>query len=152
MSSTNKTPNFNLNKWIGADIPKRLDFNYDNEIIDDICGTHIADTNIHITSEERTLWTTQCVQGTYFGSGGTQNEIILGFQPKAVIVFSYNKPLGITSTSDCYAAIATQYINSVGIELTTTGFKVYQGTTYSVDGITPRFNVSGLDYAYVAFK
>lgn len=152
MSSTIKTPNLNLNKWIGPDIPKREDFNYDNETIDDICGNHIIDTDIHITSEERGLWNTQCVQGTYFGSGGTQSEIILGFKPKAVIVFSYNKPLGLANTTDCYSAISTQFINSIGIELTETGFITYHGTTHSVDGIVPKFNVAGLDYAYLAFK
>lgn len=152
MSSTNKTINLNLNNWIGSDIPKRADFNYDNERIDEICGSHTIDKNIHITSEERVLWNTQCVEGTYFGSGGTQVEVILGFKPKAVIVFSYNKPLGLANATDCYAGISTQFINSIGIDLTPTGFKTYHGTTHSVDGIIPKFNVAGMDYAYLAFK
>ncbi|NCC87425.1 MAG: hypothetical protein EOM05_06095 [Clostridia bacterium] len=152
MSSTSKTPNLNLNKWIGSDIPKRADFNYDNETLDDICGNHISDIDIHITTEERALWNTQCVEGTYFGTGGTEREITLDFKPKAVIVFSYNKPFGLANTTDCYAAISTQFINSIGIDFTETGFKTYHGSTHSVDGIIPMFNVVGMDYAYLAFK
>ena len=118
----------------------------------DESSASLIDKNIHITSEERVLWNTQCVEGTYFGSGGTQVEVILGFKPKAVIVFSYNKPLGLANATDCYAGISTQFINSIGIDLTPTGFKTYHGTTHSVDGIIPKFNVAGMDYAYLAFK
>lgn len=36
MASTDKTPNLNLNKWLGGDNPKRADFNADNDIIDEL--------------------------------------------------------------------------------------------------------------------
>lgn len=34
MASTNKTPNYNLNQWVGTDTPQRIDFNDDNAAID----------------------------------------------------------------------------------------------------------------------
>jgi hypothetical protein len=34
LSSTNKTPNYGLNQWVGTDLVKREDFNSDNVIID----------------------------------------------------------------------------------------------------------------------
>lgn len=35
MGSTNKTSNLKLNSWIGSDKPQRVDFNYDNNILDE---------------------------------------------------------------------------------------------------------------------
>ena len=48
MSSTNKTGELELNKWIGSDIPQMEDFNRDNEIIDKTLGEHIWDVSKHV--------------------------------------------------------------------------------------------------------
>ncbi|MEG0978418.1 MAG: hypothetical protein RR911_05810 [Oscillospiraceae bacterium] len=152
MSSTNKTTKLNLNQWIGSDIPKRADFNSDNSIIDNILGTHTADKDIHMTAAERTLWNTQCVTGMYFGSGAAQVTVTLGFQPKALFIFPYNKSLGNIGTAGSYSAIGTKNMSSLGLEVTATGFKVSHGTPYAVDGIAPKLNELDIDYGYIAIK
>lgn len=51
MPTENKTTNLSLNNWLATDKPKREDFVNDNNIIDTVLGTHIADTSLHITEE-----------------------------------------------------------------------------------------------------
>lgn len=150
MASTNKTQNLNLNQWIGTDKPKRTDFNHDNSMIDNICGTHMNDKDIHIHADERLFWNTQVVTGLYFGTGKPQMEILLGFNPKAVIVFAHDRSLGITDKFT-YSGIATEYANTVGITTSENGFTVYEAYN-SKNGITPTLNSRGVDYSYIAFK
>ena len=51
MPTENKTTNLSLNSWLATDKPKREDFVNDNNIIDTVLGTHIADTSLHITED-----------------------------------------------------------------------------------------------------
>ena len=53
MPSTNTTPNLGLNSWLSSDKPKRTDFVSDNTIIDTVLGTHISDSNLHLTSLQK---------------------------------------------------------------------------------------------------
>ena len=53
MSSTNKTEVLRLNQWISSDKPKREDFNYDNQVIENNFNYHTSDKFIHITQGER---------------------------------------------------------------------------------------------------
>ncbi len=56
MSSTNKTEVLRLNQWISSDKPKREDFNYDNQVIENNFNYHTSDKFIHITQGERENW------------------------------------------------------------------------------------------------
>lgn len=150
MASTNKTQNLNLNQWIGTDKPKRTDFNHDNSMIDNICGTHMNDKDIHILADERLFWNTQVVTGFYFGTGRPQMEILLGFTPKAVIVFAHDRTLGITDKF-VYSGIATEYANTVGITTSENGFQI-SDSCETKNGITATLNSQGENYSYIAFK
>lgn len=151
MASTNKTPNLNLNQWIGSDKPKRIDFNGDNSIIDNVCGSHINNNDIHITVEERDFWNTQIYVGFYFGTGHHENIIELGYKPKAVFIYSTDKPLGIID-GESYSGMATGLSANLGIKINENGFSVYNGSSHSQNGIIPSFNKPGIDYGYIVFK
>lgn len=151
MASTNKTTNYGLNQWIGSDIPKRADFNSDNSIIDSTLGTHILNKDIHITAAERTLWNTQCVVGFYLGTGSATREINVGYQPKVVIVYAVDKPIG-SNTTNSYSAIGTKNSPSLGIEITPLGFKLYNGAASALEGITPMVNAQNVDFGYIILK
>lgn len=151
MSSTNKTPNFNLNQWIGSDRPKRTDFNHDNNVLDSVCGGHINNSHIHITQDERDFWTTQVYHDLYFGDGSPEKKIYLGYKPKAVLVYSHDVPLGHVS-NETYSGMATEYAATLGIKITDDGFKTYDGAEFQVNNIIPRFNKPDYDYGYIVFK
>lgn len=53
MPSSNKTTYYNLNKWISTDKPIMSDFNSDNEILDSVINSHISNTSLHLTSDEK---------------------------------------------------------------------------------------------------
>ncbi len=152
MSSTNKTTNYNLNQWIGSDIPKRVDFNSDNLIIDNALNTHFSNNDVHITANERTLWNAPFICGMYVGTGAATMDFNLNFQPKAVFVFAYDKPFSPYGNANSYGAVGTRNVTSIGLEVTQTGFKVYSGAANAVDGVTPMLNEAAMDYGYIAFK
>ena len=45
-----------LNQWQGTDVPKRNDFNTDNQKIEDFVTTHTENTVLHTTQAEKNVW------------------------------------------------------------------------------------------------
>lgn len=119
------------------------------------CQSHLNDSSIHITPEERNKWDTSITIGSYFGTDSSSRSFDLGFQPKAVLVAATAMPLHYTDTSGashCLSAIATQNGSSAGLEITSSGFKIIQGTSQNYANTYTRLNKLNLDYTYIAFK
>lgn len=120
---------------------------------DFLCGSHINNTNIHVTPEEKASWGSPIVSGYYFGNGAATHNISLGFKPKFVILFSNDRaPIETNSTDD---TIKPQFAFGSGDYCT-------QGLTITSTGFTPRnatygnsvteLNVAGNVYCYIAMK
>ncbi|MGN1123858.1 MAG: hypothetical protein ACI4RR_05895 [Eubacterium sp.] len=160
MSSTNKTQNLGLNSWVPTDVPKRIDFNYDNEVIDRVISQHHSDEVRHITYDERERWNSMVYTGMYFGNGSDQRTINTNcpFEASFMIVYASARP---TSTVDfsqakkynCFAC-ATPIADSLGIK-----YDSEQGTITVINTVLPVYgsehvnlNESGTAYTYVMFR
>ena len=55
MGSTRKTKYLDLNQWASTDTPKMMDFNNDNELIDEAFKKHIEEGD-HVRKEDRERW------------------------------------------------------------------------------------------------
>ena len=67
MSSSAKTEKMGLNQWQGTDIPKRNDFNTDNQKIEDFVTTHTENTVLHTTQAEK-MFGTMFIQSKLFSA------------------------------------------------------------------------------------
>ena len=137
----NHTTNYNLNQWEAGDRVTRDDFNADNAAIDAALKT-IADSaggGIRFAS------------GTYTGSGA-ERTISLGFQPKAVLLFTCQgatQDSAYTAGGLFFAGAPLRCSNQskIAAEITTNGFTVYGN---AVTG--NHANISGIIYYYLAIK
>ncbi len=120
MGSTNTTANLHLSSWTETDKPQRIDFINDNNIIDSVLGNHIADTSVHISTEEKQLLKNQVTVHQYLGSGSGTQDIEFTFTPKAVICYCLNEPLCKVNSSEIniiYSGMATAKGTTGGISL-----------------------------------
>lgn len=116
-----------------------------------LCGSHIRNSVIHVTENDKEKWNEQFVSGTYMGSGGTKT-VTVGFRPSLVFVFVGGMPMVsanfTNSTIKTYFAVSAQS-GLQGIEITSTGFKASNPANGSV---TSSMNEAGMMYSYIAFK
>lgn len=161
MASTNKTPNLNLNSWVGTDQPTRTDFVYDNTTIDTALGGHISDSDIHVTSAQKTKISQPFIVDTIMGNGNATKTINLPFAPSLVIYYQKDYPFtGYNSSSDytiCRAGIVGLVSGfssaSLGLSLSGSTLTVSQSTTTpSAGGNFINLNENGGQYGYVAFR
>lgn len=158
MPTNNKTPNLNLNSWTGTDKPKRQDFVDDNNTIDSVVGSHIANALIHMSAAEKELLNSTISVGTLAGDGNASCTHTLSFSPKLVIVFVRGEaPVVYNSTGSYYVynfAIATQsYCGSTqGATLNGAKLTLQQTQGTPTDGIFINLNKYFEQYVYVAFK
>lgn len=155
MSSTSKTQYFSLNQWVGSDIPKRIDFNSDNKVIDKALGEHINNEGLHVTQTEKDSWNQNAFfSGTYFGTNAVHRQIAVGFQPKVVFVAANAYPaVGFDTNGSkvtCYSGMALMGSGSLGLSVTTEGFAI--DTTETMGNCVTNLNKSGVTYTYVAFR
>lgn len=90
--------------------------------------------------------------GSYTGSGASSISINLGAQPKAVFVAAQQFPPMYLSGSTTRVYMAFAFLvryGSMGVDLNSTGFTVYQGIN-SYGTYTPYMNESGTAYTYFA--
>ena len=91
------------------------------------------------------------VSGVYYGTGNNvQNNINLGFQPKAVFVVVSNYKAFVGSNDGQYLALTTRSSQTPGLALSSTGFIASNYNTSSVMAVV--MNQSGFSYNYLAFK
>lgn len=117
-----------------------------------ICGSHVRDSEIHVTAQDKEKWNELFVTGSYLGSGGSSRSINLGFSPNLVIVTSLgNHP----SVYDSANAVIKNYFGvctasgGTGIEITASGFRAM---SVSTTGTQTNLNQAGTSYSYIAFK
>lgn len=121
-----------------------------------LCGSHINDSAIHLSADQQDYLNTPFVSGSYFGTGTASRSISLGFKPSVVIVCVNGAPfLMFDSEADKYyalAAVAIEKGSSIGLELTSTGFKLRNGESIVSRKCHPLLNEAGTTYFYIAFK
>ena len=160
MSSTNKTSNLKLNSWIVSDKPQRIDFNYDNNIIDEAISSHNRNKTIHITQEERKNWSTFTKSGVYFGDGAAERTIELecDFDISFVIVFASNRPVSIAGFSNSRHHNYSAFVGRLG---STSGAKfskdykslvVNQSSSALMNNEYINLNELGVSYTYILFR
>ena len=136
-------------------------FNVSDSVIrpfaDFLCKTHVVDTAVHLSLEERNWIAEPIVCGTYLGLG-RYNEVpvYLGFRPKLVIIFPQDDSAvamdNVYNTVKCYFDIVFPGAVNSRVRLTSSGFTVSQGESTPVDS---SFRVLGEEnriYNYIAFK
>lgn len=158
MSSTSKTEHYRLNSWIGTDIPKMEDFNYDNQMIDSAMYSHQSDNTLHISEAERSVWNTPYQITTYYGNGSSSRVINLtsDFTPSWGIVFAAGKLTDVTdfnNKSDYnYFGMVAQKGSMNGLTLSAKKLTVTQSATAVFDSEYKNFNENGVTYICIMFR
>lgn len=158
MSSTNKTENFQLNSWVGSDIPSREDFVRDNNIIDEALNTHFSDTDIHIEASERDKWNSMYCIDKYFGDGAESQvvELQLDFEPTWGIVFSTSKPPSLVDIGNSanynYFGVFTRYRAMPGISINGKNLTVSIDPDGYLNTEFASYNVLGDLYYVICFR
>ncbi len=121
-----------------------------------LCGSHISDEERHLSEEQRSYLSEPFVAGSYFGTGSASRSISLGFEPSVVLVVAKDYPLiysnHVASENRAYAALGLRGGNSLGIELTKSGFKVFSSESDPIRATLPMLNELGTTFFYLAFR
>ncbi|MCH5321290.1 MAG: hypothetical protein J1E36_05975 [Eubacterium sp.] len=160
MSSTNKTKKLNLNSWIGSDKPERIDFNTDNEIIEQAICEHTEDTVVHIDESERDKWNNYMYTGMYYGDGSVSRvvETNCPFEARIGFVFANNRTISIarfsTSMKNNYLGIFGFLANTLGVRLNNDrkSFTVNQSPASMTENEYSNLNEASVAYHYVMFR
>ena len=99
MASSSFTPNLGLCAWSDTDRPKRIDFVSDNLLIDEKLGTHLADSDIHITQDEKQRMLTPYTVFEYAGNGESERALAISGTYSFVILYQKFYP-AVTKDDD----------------------------------------------------
>ena len=94
--------------------------------------------------------------GMYTGDGEALRDIVLGFNPKILIVFRVGELFKLSNITSAYFAIGVidesgTALYSEGIYQLENGFKVYETQGTSPTGYDAHLNTKGKRYAYIAW-
>ncbi|MBQ4627017.1 MAG: hypothetical protein IJB45_07200 [Clostridia bacterium] len=121
-----------------------------------LCSSHINDESIHLSPRQLEFVNQPFVSGSYFGMGDATQSISLGFEPQAVIVVANQMPLiycnHVAKTNAAYAAVGLRNGSTLGIEVTSNGFKVRSTESEVARSTYPLLNELGTTYYYIALK
>lgn len=121
-----------------------------------LCGSHIRNTDIHITAQERENWNNRIVSGEYFGTGNSTQSINLGFKPVFLLIFSLGDSLCSYQQSSLktenHFAFMIGNDHSQGVEPISNGFKALNGSSYEANSTVPYLNKIGVTYCFIAVK
>jgi hypothetical protein len=119
-----------------------------------LCGSHIANHDMHLSAAEREWVNAPFRTGTYMGSGAATQNIDLGMRPKAVFAAAVQypplQPNYSGASSAAYFGFAAGTFGSMGIELTASGFRLRSGSSLALGTTTPSLNVNGIQYTFFA--
>ncbi len=152
MSSSYKTTNLGLNRWIGEDAPTRADFVSDNTILDSIVGSHVNNTTYHLTSEEKEYLTEPIHIEAVQGTGEDAQTVSFDFQPTLVLCFPMSNPMSVTEDGavTVYSAAAAYGLGtSGGLYILEKSVSLYNET---MDGHVYALNDSSIQYLLIAFR
>lgn len=158
MSSTGKTDFLKLNKWSSTDIPKRVDFNSDNELIDSTFKDHFNNDDRHVLDSEREAWNMPFYSGVYYGNGDLKRTIETGcpFEPCFGIIFAGGMPTSVVDFSTKYkynyVGFLSKRSSTSGLTLDKNNFTISVDTFPVTAGEYIRLNSAGLTYCYVLFR
>lgn len=113
-----------------------------------LCGSHIRNDEIHLSSAEKAYLGQPFTGGTYTGTGAASRSISLGFRPAAIILFAPGMPFeqgGRFYSGFGFGGGATE-----GLEITQSGFRVTDSSSGAGTGAC--FNEAGITYTYMAFR
>lgn len=118
-----------------------------------LCGSHIRNSDIHVTLEDKAKFNEPYVSGFFLGNSSSSRSIQVGFKPTLVMIMASGMPaVSVNFTNGSakgYFGFATQDYGSQGIELNSTGFRISNHTS---GGVTSSLNEGGTSYMYLAFK
>lgn len=122
-----------------------------------LCSTHITDTDIHLSPEQKTSLDEPYVTGSYFGTGTYSRTVSLPFEPSMIVVLRAGMPLVyIDFTNSIGRAVAGIAIkndgSSMGIQIKNDGFRVEYDTGDVRGGCVPYLNEPGVTYRYIAYR
>ncbi len=121
-----------------------------------LCSSHINNGDMHLSPDQLHFLNEPFVSGSYFGTGDATKSVNLGFEPNVVIVSGSQMPLiycnHVAGTNAAYAAVAFKKGASIGIEITSSGFKVRSTTNEVARSTYPLLNELGTTYFYVALR
>lgn len=160
MSSINKTTNLRLNQWASSDKPERMDFNYDNEMIDNAITKHKEDAVSHVSNEDREKWNMVTHFGMYFGNGEITRTIETNcpFEPIFVLIFPSTMPASYVDFAQGkkynYMACASQISSMSNLVIEERGAKLTVtediASTFGDEYVC--LNQVGIAYTYVMFR
>ena len=118
-----------------------------------LCGSHITDTDIHLSPAQREYLNAPAVSGSYFGTGSSARAFSTGFSPRAVFVAAQGMPPALydasTGVTEVYSAFACGQGNTPGLSITANGCTVGSAAAGTYNA---RLNETGRDYFYLAFR
>lgn len=118
------------------------------------CKSHVNNSDIHISAEEKAYLASPYILGGYTGTGADKTQdIFLGFRPSFVIVFRNSYHASLYSSDDgiskCYMSMAGNVSYMRGLQLLEDGFRV---RTYATANATTYLNDEGGSYTFIALK
>lgn len=156
--STNKTQHYHLNQWEAEDKVLRAEFNHDNAKLDSAMA-QAAQERAELRSAIPKI-----VTGTYQGNGAASQTIPLGFAPKAVLTMTQSGLMyspnssgymfgglalpGHSASHRYRRSISSPYEYYPGVEVTDTGFTVYETRIGEYAGVS--CNSADTTYHYLA--
>ncbi len=158
LSSSEKTGNLHLSKWLGSDVPERLDFVADNVLIDAAVTSHRNNDDIHVTAVDKMKWNAPYYIDTYMGNGAASRTVTLtsGFDPSWGIIFPVNRVMGKTDFSN---EAHYNYFGFISTEGSTTGVDIDGRTLTVTQSAIPvsgneyrNYNENGVTYIYILFR
>lgn len=120
------------------------------------CKHHTDDTDLHFREGERELLLNPCSIGSYVGNGTATRSFNTGFTPKFVFIFALGGgPMAIdfeNGEAKAYFGYSTTSNGSNGVECTSNGFRVHNGTSYKAGNVYPLLNELGYTYVFYIVK
>ncbi|MDR0883236.1 MAG: hypothetical protein LBN05_01285 [Oscillospiraceae bacterium] len=121
-----------------------------------LCGSHITDAQMHFSTAEKERFNQPFVSGLYVGNDVNVRSFNLGFQPRLVQIycndFPPTAPLTSGSGIGAYSATAVYPTAMMGMNVTSTGFRLATSNGYEIRGVFPRLNEAPLAYTYIAWR
>lgn len=121
-----------------------------------LCGSHIQNTDIHLSAEQKTALDSPFVTGSYFGTGAASRTIELEFTPSLIIIIRDGMPLiNADYENNCNYTVAAIGFNgtaSMGLAYVSNGIKVMNSSTETYGGCYPNLNELGKTYQFIAFR
>lgn len=147
-----------MNGWflMNADFCPAIstDENYESFLDKELlCGSHIRNTDIHVTTADKEKWNAPYKIGFYLGNGTSSRSITVGFKASFLVLAAAGAPpvtVNFTSaTAKSYLAVASPEATTQGLQITSNGFRT---STTTVSGVICNLNEAGISYVYIAYK